>query len=211
MPTHAINGFGSPLFSNQREMEMQLARYEDWLNEQIKREFLYAPWMALDPAQRQPQSIPPQPTEEKRTGMNYSTAVFLINNEVRAVKGVYQDEGNTAIFKTLDKTIKKDDLVVVPTTTRHKMTVFKITETDVDVDMDSQVKIDWIIQKVDEAPYKVLLEQENDAIQKIKSAEIRKKRTELREALFKDQEATLAGLALAHTGDAPAAVPPPAA
>jgi hypothetical protein len=140
--------------------------------------------------------------------MNYSTAVFLINNEVRAVRGIYQDEGHSAVFKTLDKTIKKDDLVVVPTTTRHKMTVFKVTETDVDVDMDSSVKMDWVVSKVDESGYKQLLEQENDAIQKIKSAEIRKKRTDLREALFKDEEETLKGLAIAHfNGNAAAEAP----
>lgn len=145
------------------------------------------------------QEYHPQP-EPTRAGMNYSTAVFLINNKVRAVKGIYEDGGTTGIFKTLDETLKKDDLIVVPTSTRHKMTVFKITEVDIDIDMDANAKVEWVVCKVDQDAYKTILEQEDQAIQKIKSAEMRKKRTDLADALFKDQMEDLKALPIASMG-----------
>lgn len=150
------------------------------------------------------QTIDPQP-EPKRTGMNYSTAVFLINNNVRAMKGIYEEGGNAGTFKTLDATIKKDDLVVVPSGTRHKMTIFKITEVDVDVDMDSPTNVDWVVGKVDQAGYDKLVAEEADAVSKIKSAEMRKKRSDLAENLLKDSIETIRALPIATMGDTPAA------
>jgi hypothetical protein len=84
------------------------------------------------------------------------------------------------------------------------MTVFKITEVDVDVDMDSAVPMEWIIDKVDADAYKKLKTDEDDAISKIKSAELRKKRSDLADALFKDNIETLKALPIASMGDAPA-------
>lgn len=118
--------------------------------------------------------------------MNYSTAVFLINKHIRGVLCTYE-EGDTAsrtLFKTLDSEIRAGDFVVVPTDTRHKMTVVKVVEVDADVDFDSQKKVDWIICKVDRAAYERNLEHEADAIQKIKSAELRKKREDLAKSLL---------------------------
>lgn len=150
------------------------------------------------------QQFYPIPEPKRTTGMNYSTAIFLINNNVRAVRGTYQQDGSTAVFKTLDPTIKKDDLVVVPTSTRHLMTVFKVTEVDVDVDMDSNVPMEWVVDKVDTEAYKALKADEDAAISKIKSAELRKKRTDLADALFKDNVAELKALPIATMGDVPA-------
>lgn len=120
--------------------------------------------------------------------MNYTTAVFLINSAVRAVICTYEaeDAAKRTMFKTLDKTIRTGDFVVVPTDTRHKMTVCKVVETDVDVDFDNPACVHWIIRKVDTAPYQTTLAQEADAIAAIKSAEKTKKRNELREAMMAD-------------------------
>lgn len=141
--------------------------------------------------------------------MNYSTAVFLINKNVRAVTAVYESESSfkglapRTIFKTLDATITVGDHVIVPTTTRHNMTVCKIVEVDVDVDFDSAVQMQWIIGKVDDTPYKLILSQEAAAIDKIKSAELRQKRADLRTALFADNLAEIAALPIAAmNGDA---------
>jgi hypothetical protein len=126
---------------------------------------------------------------------NYSTAVFLLNNQVRAVLGIYKpDPLNTVnaplekrvMFKTLDKDIKKDDLVLVPSTTRHGITTFKITDVDVDVDLESNTKVDWIIGVVDRTDYDQVLAQEASAINAIKSAQTTKKRKELRDTLMAD-------------------------
>jgi hydrogenase maturation factor len=146
--------------------------------------------------------------------MNYSTAVFLINKHVRAVAGTYE-AGETAkktLFKTLDETIKVGDFVVVPTDTRHEMTVVKIVDVDVDVDFDSPVAMGWVISKVDREEHQQVLAQEAEAIQKIKTAELRDKRAKLAESLLSTKSLDdLKSLPIATmNGDAPAVEPPKA-
>jgi predicted Mrr-cat superfamily restriction endonuclease len=136
--------------------------------------------------------------------MNYSTAVFLINDAARAVYATYEADDKTApktLFKTFDKTIAVGDYVVVPTNTRHKMTVCKIIEVDVDFDLGTTDELAWVIGKVDKAMFQKTLDQEAVAIAAIKSAELRKKREELRTALFADHAAKLAELDIAHAGN----------
>lgn len=143
--------------------------------------------------------------------MNYSAAIFLINKNVRAVKCRYlpddhnpttRDPNNASIFKTLDQSVKPDDFVVVPTTTRHGMTVVKVTEVDVMPDLDAVgTDYKWIVQRVDSDAYDSLLKKEADAIAKIRSAEMRRKREDMAAALFKDHEETLKSIALATTDD----------
>lgn len=116
--------------------------------------------------------------------MNYSTAVFLINDKVRAVQVSYEEPTkNPTVFKTLDPAMKVDDLVVVPTHTRHKMTVCKVIATDVDVDFDSKDQMSWIVSKVDRDTYDQILSQEEVAIASVRAAEVKKKREELRSNL----------------------------
>lgn len=148
--------------------------------------------------------------------MNYTKAVFLINKKVRAIQTRYETPEEVAggkrngqsvfggsfnefrTFKTLDATIKKDDLVVVPTEIRYKMTVVKVVEVDVDIDFDSTENVDWIIDKVDSTGYEKLLTDEDQAVRVIKSAEKRKKQEDLREALFKDSMGELKELPIAY-------------
>lgn len=147
--------------------------------------------------------------------MNYSTAVFLINKNMRAVQAVYEP-GNPdgwqppgpvvkrTTFKTLDPSIKIGDFVIVPTNTRHGMTVCKIVEVDSDIDFDSAVSVDWIIGKIDRAPFERTLADEGVAIQAMKSAELRKRRDDLRTALFADQMEALKALPMtALNGEVP--------
>lgn len=123
--------------------------------------------------------------------MNNSTAVFLINKDVRAVLTIYEAEtphsptAKRAMFKTLDQTIKAGDFVVVPTETRHKMTVVKVVEVDVEVDFESPVQVGWIIGTVERIDYEETLKRETAFIEAVKAAEKRKKQDELREALLK--------------------------
>ena len=51
--------------------------------------------------------------------MNRSTTVFLVNSQARAFTAIYEDGGKTETFKTFDKDLKKDDLMVVTSKTRH--------------------------------------------------------------------------------------------
>ena len=136
--------------------------------------------------------------------MNYSTAVFLINNAARAVKAIYEADDKSSprtLFKTFDKSIKVGDLIIVPTSTRHKMTVSKIVEVDVDFDLETTENVQWVIGKVDSAEFQKTLDQEAVAIEAIKSAELRKKREALRASLFADHAAKLAELDIATAGN----------
>ncbi len=133
--------------------------------------------------------------------MNYSTSVFLINNQVRAVKATYEPGGVPSVFKTLDDRIKEDDIIVVPSTTRHELTTCKVVEVDVDVDFDDGRKIDWIVCAVSTQEYKKIIEQEQEAIKAIKSAELRQKRASLREAMFADHMESLKALPIASVDE----------
>ncbi|MGH6890952.1 MAG: hypothetical protein ACREEP_01720 [Dongiaceae bacterium] len=136
--------------------------------------------------------------------INPMTAVFLINKYVRAVQATYEDGHAPGTFKTLDQTICIGDLVVVPTDTRHKMTVVKVTAADVDIDFDSSAPVHWIIARVDLAAHKNTLEQEAAALAAIRSAELRKKRADLADSLLKDSMADIKALPIAvRTGEAP--------
>ena len=127
---------------------------------------------------------------QRRTGMNYSSAVFLINKNVRAIKCTYdaKDKSGTEpqgyTFKTLDGTIAPDDLVVVPTDTRHGFTVVKVSEVDIDVDLDSTIQLKWIVSKVDKVAYEKTLADEAQAIKVIRMAEFANKRNALREGML---------------------------
>jgi hypothetical protein len=131
--------------------------------------------------------------------MNYSTAVFLINSDVRAVICTYEaDEAHKKaprqMFKTFDKSIAVGDLVTVPSGTRHLVTVCKVVEVDADVDFDNSSSVDWIIGKIDMTAHKLTLTQEEDAIRVIQSAEKTKKRNELRAAMLADSNEALKAL-----------------
>ena len=130
--------------------------------------------------------------------MNYSTAIFLINDQARAMQCAYEPEGKLTTFKTLDPTIDVDDLVIVETDTRHGFTVCQVVEADVDIDLGTYTEIRWIVDRIDMARHEDLAAQEKEAIKAIKSAEIRKKREEMREALFKDHTETLKELEIAN-------------
>jgi len=134
--------------------------------------------------------------------MNYTTAIFLINSTTRAILATYEAEDNAkrTLFKTLDPTIKVDDFVLVQTDTRHKMTVCKVMEVDVDFDLESNTPVSWVIGKVDRAHVDSLMQQEADAVKAIKAAELRKKRNDLKESLLANYAAEINSLPIANVG-----------
>jgi hypothetical protein len=119
--------------------------------------------------------------------MNLSTAIFLVNKSVRAVRVSYDAEPNrhnpANFFKTFDESLTKGDFVVVPTNTRHGFTVCKVEEIDFVVNFDSHTQYDWIVGKVDKAAYDSIVEQEKTVLDRIAKAEENRKRKELAEAL----------------------------
>lgn len=146
--------------------------------------------------------------------MNLSTAVFLLpDSAARAIIVTYEahDSAPRTMFKTFDRSLKVDDYVVVPTDTRHKLTVCKIVEVDADVDFDSPTQIAWIVGKVDMADITAIKRQEDSIIEIIKAAEKQNKKNELAakmSALVASNGGDIKMLTIGKTVDAPASEEP---
>lgn len=126
---------------------------------------------------------------------------------MRAVACIYQPEdtdkrNRRIIYKTLDPNIKVDDYVVVPTNTRHGMTVVKVVEVDFDIDLDTEKNIDWIIGAVDTESYELIASQEKEAIATIQAAEKQRKRQQLRESVLALQADKIKALPIADYSEA---------
>lgn len=141
--------------------------------------------------------------------MNYSTAIFLINPKVRAILAIYEPDTDSrksprATFKTFDPEIVVGDYILVPTETRHKMTINKVVEVDVDPDLESTATIHWVIGTVDRVAYDDVIAQEARAIELMKAAEKTHAREELRKKMMAHVDETkLAALQITQmTGDA---------
>ncbi len=121
--------------------------------------------------------------------MNYSSAVMIINHDIRAIRTSYEPSPNggtplTKVFKTLDRTVKKGDYVVVPTDTRWGFTVNRVEEVDVDVDFDSTEQLKWVLNKVDIEGNKQTVAEEGKWVLALQESEKRKRREELRKQLI---------------------------
>lgn len=125
--------------------------------------------------------------EGRVNAMNYSTAIFLINDEVRALYVKYVTEGHDRsqryMVKTFDKNIKEGDFVVVPSSKDPKMAVCQVTDIDVDVDFDSTTVIHWVIQRVDLTSFNEVVAQEEVAIAAIRDARFIARKKQLAEEL----------------------------
>lgn len=124
--------------------------------------------------------------------MNYSTAIFLVRKDIRAVAVSYEVDkdgkgvGPFVVYKTPNPNIDVGHYVVVPTDTRHGMTVGRVEEIDVEIDFDSPVQVKWIVDGVDRQAYEAVLAAEGEAITAIRSAEKRRKQEELAAKLIAD-------------------------
>lgn len=112
--------------------------------------------------------------------VNRSTTVFLVDNTVKAFTAIYEDGHKTEYFKTFMSDVKKDDLMVVESGTRHGYTVVKVVDPSAVVDIkDTQVQVKWAIARLDLTEHKEILKQEADAVEKVKAAEFNKMRKDL--------------------------------
>lgn len=139
---------------------------------------------------------------------NYSTAVFLINKNVRCVLVTYQTDEDPEFkgtnrkpkrepFKTFDKAIKVGDYAVVPTDTRHCMTVVKVVEVDVPVDFDNPTQMNWIVGTVHRDDFDVTRSREDQAIKAIQRAQAKRREDELRKTMLADYEDEILKLPIA--------------
>ena len=144
---------------------------------------------------------------------NYSTLIFLINPKVRAIKAVYEPDakGNSGadtdskkeLFKTFDPLITVGDYLVVPSDTRLKMTTVRVTDTDVEVDLETTAQVRWVIGTIDMAGFEQTKNLEQQAITRVKSAKANAAREELRKQLLADIDpAAMETLQIAHMGEA---------
>lgn len=136
--------------------------------------------------------------------MNYSRAIFAINDDVRCVRTIYDPdhERETKLHKTFDPTIKVDDLVIVETGTRYNMTVVKVTEVDIEPDLKTHKDMGWVVGRVDTEAHEQLKKTEAEAIDTIKKLERKKARRELREEWMGSNGDELKALPI-YSGDAP--------
>jgi hypothetical protein len=148
--------------------------------------------------------------------VNYSTAIFLINPKVRAIQAIYEPDTDSrkqprGIFKTFDQSISVGDYILVPTETRHKMTVNKVVEVDVEPDLETTTQINWVIGTVDKSMYEEVLASEAKAIELMKAAEKTHAREELRKKMMAHVDETkLAALQIARmSGDGVDTIEPP--
>lgn len=131
-----------------------------------------------------------KPIKEEKKGMNYSTAVMLINDNIRAVRVSYEVKQDGigirpfVMFKTLDHTINVGDMVVVPTDTRHKKTVVRVEEVDAEVDFESDIPVQWVVGKVESDDFNNILIEEQKWIDQFKAAEKHSKKKELKKKVF---------------------------
>lgn len=138
--------------------------------------------------------------------MNFTTAVMLLNQNISAIHTIYEEETEQrrqprTTFKTLDTTIQVGDFVVIPTDTRHKMTVVKVVGVDVDVDFESQTPVQWVISKVNMDAHNTILSEEQKWIETIKASEKRRKREELKKNMLEMfHEDGIEQLAIANMG-----------
>ena len=141
---------------------------------------------------------------------NYSTAVMLFNPNIRAIKVSYEtkeENKNRAFYtyKTLDETIQVGDYVVVPTDTRHGMTVCKVEEVDIEIDFEDNTQIKWLVDRVASESYEKILEDEKVWIDQMKAAQKRKQREELKKSMMEMyQDEGLEKASIVNMGGVPA-------
>ncbi len=133
--------------------------------------------------------------------MDNSTIVLLINDECRAVEGVYEEGGSKTVFKTFDPTLSVDDYAVVQSSTRHEMTTVQITAVDVDINFDTTKNLKWVVQKIDTSYFNTILAQEAEAITAVQAAERKRKKAELRKSLMADHEDSIQALTITKIED----------
>lgn len=147
---------------------------------------------------------------------NLSTTCFLVNQDVRAIAVTYEKidvsqdtrdqkfkapylsagrlpEG-AEIFKTFDLNIKVDDYVVIPTGTRHGMTVCKVVAVDVELDFNTREEIQWIVDTVDVDLFEKSRQWEDQMLASVKNARVTDQREKLADQLKKSVGGNLTAL-----------------
>lgn len=125
--------------------------------------------------------------------MHDSRKVFLLENEPRCITATYEagDNAATTEFKTFDQDVAVDDYIIVPTDTRHEMTVCKVRAVGIEPDLESSAEMLWVIGRVDRSSYKATIGSEKDFVAAARSAERSRKKKQLKEDFLADVDANI--------------------
>ena len=136
--------------------------------------------------------------------------IFLISDDVIAVRGVYDPKGapdqsrysadtpsSGELFKTFITDLKEGDIVVVESGSRTGYSTIRVTEVNADFDFDSSESCRWITQRIDTEAHSDLRERERAAIGQVKDAQRKTQRAELRRQMLGGEDAAEAMDAIA--------------
>lgn len=123
--------------------------------------------------------------------MNLSASVMLVEDSIRPAKVEYdpdtpKNNNPSKFFKCLDASIRVGDLVIVTTSTRHGMTVAKVTAIgyeDVPVDFSSAEPWGWIVGPVPTTQHEAILKTEKAIMGRVSEANANKMKAELKAAM----------------------------
>lgn len=141
---------------------------------------------------------------------NPSTVLFLINDDIRAVRVSYEDNNRSreTIKKTFLQDLKVGDYVLVETDTRWGATVCKVVAVNVEPDFTSSERIGWIFGRAPLEDLESLKAQETQALTIINEAQKRKAKEELRKTIMDAAGADLKQLTAYHQKDDVVVEPP---
>lgn len=141
--------------------------------------------------------------------MNYSLAICLINDQVSMVGCSFERDGNDKPkrvyhYKTMIPQLHVGDWVVVPDVNTDGYSVVRVEEIDVEPDFDKPYDFKWIVGKVELNDYEKIKELEAQAIERMRQAEKRRRREQLRADLIALDEDGVKSLPVYHhEGDTP--------
>lgn len=139
-----------------------------------------------------------------------SLQLALFDGKIRFIRAIYEPNGKPELFKIEDPTIHVGDYLNVMSTARLNVTTVRVVEEDIDTDIDGNEVAYLTVQKIDFKPYFEALEREQRANALIRAAELRKKREDMRAALFANHDELMKTIT-GETADDKGLPPPPPA
>lgn len=117
---------------------------------------------------------------------NPSTVLFLVNDDLRAIRVSYEDDGRSkqTIKKTFLTDLKVGDYVLVETETRWGATVCKVAALNVEPDFSSSTPVGWVFAKINLEELNRLKEEEQRALTIIMEARKREAKETLRKTIL---------------------------
>jgi len=125
--------------------------------------------------------------------MHDTRKVFLLEETLRCVKAAYEigDRPRLVEYKTFNTSIEVGMYLVVPTQSRHEMAVVKVHEVDIEPDLSSDTRMDWVVDTIDRDAYAGTLASEKSFINAARSAERRRMRETLKKDVLADLDANV--------------------